>query len=137
MSRYVLIESRDPFDSLDVAYFYSLARDLAAKGEQVTLFLVQNGALASRKDGRANPLGEVADSKVEVLVDTFSLRERGIQDSERLPNVKPTDIGDLLDKIMAWARILNGWGGSLRGIPSLRSSSLSRFSSKTPKRRSF
>ncbi len=103
MSRYVLVESRDPFESRDVSYFYGLARDLAAKGEQVTLFLVQNGALASRKGGKANPLAGVVDSKVEVLVDTFSLRERGIQDSERLPSVRPTDIGDLLDKIMAQA----------------------------------
>lgn len=47
MARYVLVESRDPFESRDVSYFYGLAADLAAKGEQVTLFLVQNGVLVS------------------------------------------------------------------------------------------
>ena len=101
MSRYVLVESRDPFESRDVTYFYSLAKDLAAKGEQVTLFLVQNGAFASRKGGKENPLAGVVDSKVEVLVDAFSLKERGIPDSERLPGARPADIGELLDKIMA------------------------------------
>ncbi len=100
MARYVLVESRDPFESRDVTYFYGLAADLAAKGEQVTLFLVQNGALVSRKSAKGNPLGDVLKRNVEVLVDSFSLRERGIQDSERHPSVKPSDIGNLVDQIM-------------------------------------
>jgi predicted peroxiredoxin len=101
MSRYVLVETRDPFESQDVAYFYGLARDLAAMGEPVTLFLVQNGALATRKDGKGNPLMAVLESKVDVLVDSFSLSERGIQDSERLPGVKPSDINELVRQVMA------------------------------------
>ena len=101
MAQYVLVESRDPFESRDVSYFYNVAADLARKGEQVTLFLVQNGALASRKAAKGNPLGGLLNSKVQVLVDSFSLKERGIQDSERHPSVKPADIGDLVDKVMA------------------------------------
>ena len=101
MGRYVMVESRDPYESRDVPYFYNLAVDLAAKGEQVTLFLVQNGALASRKDAKGDPLGGVLKSKVQVLADSFSLRERGIQDSERHPSVQPAEIGSLVDEIMA------------------------------------
>jgi sulfur relay (sulfurtransferase) complex TusBCD TusD component (DsrE family) len=101
MGRYVLIESRDPYESRDVPYFYNLAADLAANGEQVTLFLVQNGALASRKDAQGDPLGGVLKNKVEVLADSFALRERGIQDSERHPSVKPAEIGSLVDHILA------------------------------------
>src|SRR5215469_16112402 len=82
MFRYVLIESRDPFESRDVSYFYGLARDLAAKGEQVTLFLVQNGALAARRDGKPNPLASVVNSKIEVLVDTFSLKQSCLMQNE-------------------------------------------------------
>jgi len=103
MGQYVLIESRDPYECRDVPYFYDLAVQLAAKGEQVTLFLVQNGALASRKDAGNEPLGGVLKSKVQVLVDSFALRERGIQDSERLPSVKPAEIGSLVDLILAEA----------------------------------
>lgn len=101
MARYMLVESRDPFESRDATYFYGLAADLAAKGEQVTLFLVQNGVLASRKAAPANPLGGVLGRNIEVLADSFSLKERGIQDSERQPSVKPCGIDDLVDKIMA------------------------------------
>lgn len=101
MARYVLVESRDPFDSRDVAYFYGLAADLAAKGNQVTLFLVQNGVLACRKNAKGNPLGRVLGGKAEVLVDSFSLQERGIQEPERHASLKPSDISDLVDRIMA------------------------------------
>ncbi len=101
MANYLLIESRDPFEARDVSYFYGLAADLAAQGDKVTLFLVQNGALASRKNAKGNPLGTVLKGKVEVLVDSFSLKERGIQDSERHPSVKTADIDALVDHIMA------------------------------------
>src|SRR5258705_13792961 len=48
MAEYVLIESRDPFESNDVGYYYDLARGLVETGNQVTLFLAQNGVLAAR-----------------------------------------------------------------------------------------
>ena len=59
-----MIESRDFFESCDVSYFYRLAADLAAKGEQVTLFFVQNGALVSRKGVKGNPLDDLVRGKV-------------------------------------------------------------------------
>ena len=100
MARYVLVESRDPFESNDVPYFYGLAADLAGNGEEVTLFLVQNGALATRKEATNNPLGGVLERKVEVLVDTFSLKERGILKSEMDPAVRLAVMDDLIDRIM-------------------------------------
>src|SRR4029450_6336607 len=45
MADYLLIESRDPFESNDVGYYCDLARGLVEAGNQVTLFLVQNGVL--------------------------------------------------------------------------------------------
>src|SRR5215831_6504154 len=42
MTRYLLIESRDPFDSNDVRFCDDLAQQLAAAKNEVTLFLVQN-----------------------------------------------------------------------------------------------
>ncbi len=100
MARYVLVESRDPFESHDVPYFYGLAGDLAASGEDVTLFLVQNGALATRKDAKNHSLGGVLERKVEVLVDAISLKERGVLKSEMDPAVKPATMDDLIDRIM-------------------------------------
>ncbi len=78
MSRYLLVESRDPFESADVPFYYDLATSLARKGHAVTLFLVQNGVLSARQGPRSDALSTVAHSGVEVLADDFSLRERGI-----------------------------------------------------------
>ena len=51
MNNYLLIESRDPFESNDVLYYYELSKGLVEAGNEVTLFLVQNGVLAARRSG--------------------------------------------------------------------------------------
>ncbi len=43
MARYLLIESRDPFESQGSLAFYDLAQGLVKEGSEVTLFLIQNG----------------------------------------------------------------------------------------------
>ena len=78
MAEYLLIESRDPFESNDVGYYYDLARGLVEEGNQVTLFLLQNGVLAARPSIHSAKLDALARSGVTVLADDFSLQERGI-----------------------------------------------------------
>ena len=78
MAQYLLIESRDPFESNDVGYYYELAKALVEGGNQVTLFLAQNGVLAARPSAHSAALGTLARSGVTVLADDFSLQERGI-----------------------------------------------------------
>jgi sulfur relay (sulfurtransferase) complex TusBCD TusD component (DsrE family) len=101
MASYILIESRDPFECNDVGYFYGLAADLVEKGEQVTLFLVENGTLAARKDAKDNPLGKALERNVVVLADAFSVQERGIQAQERNPAIKLSSIDALVGLILA------------------------------------
>src|SRR5256886_12017819 len=76
--KYLIIESRDPFDSGDVPQLYAVAKSLRADGNDVTLFLVQNGVLAARPSKHSDALSAVAKTGVQVLADEFSLRERGI-----------------------------------------------------------
>ena len=78
MAHYLLIESRDPFEVNDVAYYYDLSRALVASGNEVTLFLVQNGVLAARPSACSGALVALAKAGVKVLADDFSLAERGI-----------------------------------------------------------
>ena len=56
MAQYVLIESRNPFEYGDSLYLYDLAGDLAGKGNEVNLFLIQNGVLTARRGVRNSPL---------------------------------------------------------------------------------
>jgi sulfur relay (sulfurtransferase) complex TusBCD TusD component (DsrE family) len=78
MAEYLLIESRDPFESNDVAYFYELAKGLVEAGNKVTLFLAQNGVMPARPSAHSATLETLARSGVTVLADDFSLKERGI-----------------------------------------------------------
>lgn len=78
MSKYLLIESRDPFETKEVANDYQLAVDLAKAGNDTTLFLVQNGVLPVRKSAKRNGLHALLGSGVKIVCDEFSLRERGI-----------------------------------------------------------
>ena len=78
MAQYLLIESRDPFEFNDVVYYYDLARGLVEGGNQVTLFLAQNGVLSARPSAHSAALSALARIGVTVLADDFSLQERGI-----------------------------------------------------------
>jgi sulfur relay (sulfurtransferase) complex TusBCD TusD component (DsrE family) len=100
MAKYLLIESRDPYDSNDTQHFYDLAQGLRKDGNDVTLFLVQNGVLPARRGAKAPALEAVAKAGVEVLADDFSLRERGIEPGELASGVRETAIGGLVDLVM-------------------------------------
>jgi hypothetical protein len=68
MEHYLLIESRDPFESNDVPYYYELSKDLVEAGNDVTLYLVQNGVLATRASAHSG-LSSLAETGVKVLAD--------------------------------------------------------------------
>jgi predicted peroxiredoxin len=99
MAKYLLIESRDPFEWSDVASYYELASGLAKEGNEVTLFLVQNGVLPARRSSTSDALTRVAASGVEILADDFSLRERGITTERMVPAVKPAPLDVVVDHL--------------------------------------
>jgi len=78
MNRYLLIESREPAESAAVLEHYALAGDLAARGNDVSLFLIQNGVLPVRTGALSDELAKATARGVKLLADDFSLRERGI-----------------------------------------------------------
>lgn len=100
MTSYVFIETRDPFESRDTRFVEETATALKNRGHEVTIFLVQNGVLASRKYARESYLARLAKSGVTLLADDFSLRERGIQPAELYPGVRPSSIETLVDALV-------------------------------------
>ena len=97
MGKYLLIESRDPFDSADVRTTYDLVQGLADDANDVTVFLVQNGVLPARKASSVAGDVQQLTTKATVLADDFSLRERGITSDELVDGVTPSDIGVVID----------------------------------------
>ena len=92
MAEYLLIESREPFESNDVGYYYDLARGLVEAGEKVTLFLVQNGVFAARPSAKAPQLRVLVGSGVKILADDFALKERGITKLRDGVQIAPIEI---------------------------------------------
>ena len=99
MAKYLVVETRDPFDSNDVDDVYDLATGLADDFNDVTVFLVQNGVLPVRKKSAAAKRVAQLAKKVTVLTDDFSLRERGIEVDEVVDGVRASDIDTLVDLI--------------------------------------
>lgn len=99
MGKYLLIESRDPFESNDVGYYYDLAADLRRAGNDVTLFLVQNGVLPVRPGALSDQLARTITAGVEVLADDFSLRERGIMHDQLLAGVAAAPLDVVVDQL--------------------------------------
>jgi predicted peroxiredoxin len=98
MAKYLLIESRDPQEASAVAEYADLAKDLRAQGNEVTLFLIQNGVFAARKGFAGSRVGGLAG--VHVLADDFSLRQRGIEPGEVAAEVKIGGMSQLVDALV-------------------------------------
>ena len=98
MSRYVFIESRDPFESRDTQFVEETAIAVKERGHDVTVFLVQNGVLAARKSVRR--LGRLTEAGVTLLADDLSLRERGITAEELASGVRESGIDALVDALV-------------------------------------
>ncbi len=99
MANYLLIASRDPFEVNDVAYFYDLASGLKERGNEVTLFLIQNGVLPARKNPGDGTLAKLATDGVRVLADNLSLQERGIASSALVDGVVPSELDVVIDQM--------------------------------------
>ena len=99
MEKYLFIESRDPFESRDVAQSYDLCAQLAQEGKTVTLFLVQNGVLPARQSPASAALEKAAKAGVNILADSFSLRERGIADGRLTAAVKSAPLDVVVDQL--------------------------------------
>jgi sulfur relay (sulfurtransferase) complex TusBCD TusD component (DsrE family) len=104
MAKYLLVESRDPLTSADVARCYELARELQDAGNEVTLFLLENGVLPARKSPASARLSELAKAGVTVLADDFSLRERGITDGLLAEGVIKAELESVVDGLEQGAR---------------------------------
>lgn len=99
MAKYLVIESRDPFDSSDSGYFAELVQGISKRGNETTLFLLQNGVLPARKGSKhSNVIADLIRSKVKVLADGFSLRERAI--GRLADGVEMADMDRLVDLLL-------------------------------------
>lgn len=106
MSKYLLIESRDPFGSNAVEQHFELAAALKREGHEIALYLVQDGVLPCRSGADGEFLHEAVAAGVTVLADDFSLQERGIGASDLARGVRPAAIDAVIERLGASWRAL-------------------------------
>ncbi|MDD9934336.1 MAG: DsrE family protein [Myxococcales bacterium] len=104
MAKYLLIESRDPFDAAEVGNHYEVAETLKKAGNEVTLFLVENGVLPARKSPASERLTALSKAGVTVLADAFSLKERGIGDGSVAEGIGTSPLETVIDQLEAGAK---------------------------------
>jgi hypothetical protein len=106
VSDYLLIESRDPFDSIDSASLQQLGIGLARAGHRVRLFLIHNGVQLARPAARFALLEALLGAGVGVVAEDFSLRERGIDANALRHGVRAAPLASVLDALEAGHRVI-------------------------------
>ncbi len=106
MKKYTLIASRDTFESKEAERYFDLAADLKRAGNEVTVFLVQNGVLCARQGPGSARLSKLAEAGVDVLADSFSLRERGIVSGRIATGVRSAKLDTIVDHMAEGRKVL-------------------------------
>ena len=106
MDSYLLIESRDPFESKAFGQRCELAIGLKSDGAPVTIFLVENAVLGARESARLGEIPKLAKAGVTLLADEFALRERGIGRDEVSAAVRPAGLEALVAQLATGAKSL-------------------------------
>ena len=79
MARYLFINSRDSYEYANSENLFQLAEQLRKRGNEVTLFLVENGVLAARNGSVGGKrFGSLKQQGLRVLAEDISLKARGI-----------------------------------------------------------
>ena len=100
MNKYLFIETRDAFESRDTRFVEETTSALKNRGHEVTVFLIQNGVLAARKNGQEDYLKRLTKTGVTLLADDFSLCERGIQTADLASGIHQSNIEELVDLLV-------------------------------------
>jgi sulfur transfer complex TusBCD TusB component (DsrH family) len=104
MSTYLLIESRDPFESKGFSLRCDLALTLLGESTGVTLLLLENAVLGARAGAKSAALEKLAKAGVRVFADDFALRERGI--TQLVPGVAAVGLDAVVGELAGGAKAL-------------------------------
>jgi hypothetical protein len=106
MSTYLLIESRDPYESADTAHVSELAVNLKQAGNEVSVLLINNGVLPARRDSQGKHLNDLLQHRIDVLADEFSLRERAIDRGNLKQGIEPVAVDVVIDRLIDGAKVI-------------------------------
>ncbi len=99
MARYLIVDSRDLNEYVSGGYIQKVAARLKEEGNEVTLFLIENGVISARKGAEiGKALTDLSKRGAKILADDISLKARGI---ERLADgISASGVDHLADLIV-------------------------------------
>lgn len=100
MKNLVILESRDPFESKDTDFVKTLVLEVTRGGGTATVFLVQNGVLATRRSARSSYLSQLAEAGAKIMIDIFAMHERAISKDEIHSFLELSDLDRMIDLLM-------------------------------------
>lgn len=106
MNKYLLIGSRDPFTSADAQNLYTMALELEHAGNDVSVYLVQNGVLPTRVGAKFAGFGAILGRGITVMADRFSLQERGIPQDALMNGVTASELDIVIDHMAEGAKVI-------------------------------
>lgn len=106
MSRYLFIQSQDPFTEVRTGAQFDLARRLVEAGHQVSLLLVQNGVTAARQGADCGAFDALRGQGVTLLADTFSLQQREIGQEHLKDAIDVTELDVVIDAMLAGDKVI-------------------------------
>ncbi|MBX5484597.1 MAG: DsrE family protein [Myxococcaceae bacterium] len=99
MSKFLFIESQDPLEDRGAEAYLGYALELARQKHPVTVFLVENAALAARRGAQVPVRDALREAGATLQVDELALRERGIGAERLAPGVQQGTIDQLVDLV--------------------------------------
>lgn len=98
MARYLIVDSRDLTEYTSGRYIQKVAGKLREDGNDVTLFLIENGVIGARKGGDvAKALTDLSKQGAKVMADDISCKARGI--AQLAEGVSQANVDQLADLI--------------------------------------
>jgi hypothetical protein len=104
MARYTFVASRDPVGGDQAVH--DLAVDLAGAGNEVSVFLVENGAFLARLTACEDLRGVLTGAGVQILADEMALSERGIVDGALAVEVQAASLEVLVDHLAEGRKVV-------------------------------
>jgi len=106
MSRYLFVQSQDPFTETRAAGQYELACSLVAAGHSVRLLLIQNGVSVARQGVDCPAFDRLRAGGVLLLADRLSLEQREILGDRLHPDIVAAEIDVVIDAMLAGEKVI-------------------------------
>lgn len=105
MTNLLLVLSKDPFTTEIPDLVLDIGLDAKEKGNDVSLYLVEDGVTAARKSEFGNKLAAAHKKGIKIYADDKAVLSRSLT-NRMINRVEIKEIGTLLDFIMDYDRVV-------------------------------